>query len=534
MSDQTDRRSERARAEREQARALAARYGLEVMEEADPAALDPALIARIPVAWARAQGVMPIRFRGRVGVLIADPRRPDLLVEVSRLLEADAVPVVAPASVVAACIERGYARKEGASGALLADLRDSVGDLPAAEAGAEDLLQESAHTPITRLANAILLEAARARASDIHFEPAESRMRVRFRVDGVLFEQTTVPKAMEAALVSRLKVMGRMDISERRLPQDGMARAAVGDRKIDIRVSTIPVAEGERVVLRLLDRESSTIPLASLGMPEDVRAGWESLLDEARGLIICAGPTGSGKTTTLYASIRALDTARMNVLTIEDPIEYRIPEISQMQVKPKIGLTFAAGLRHLLRQDPDVVLVGETRDLETAEIAVRASLTGHLVLTTLHTNDAPGAVLRLTDMGVEPYLVASALRGVLAQRLVRLLCPACRAEGALIGDLPDGAAGPEAAALRARGRLPSAVGCPACREGYRGRVGLFELMTVRDELAEAIRRGHGDAARLKAQAERLGMRSLLRDGLAKVAAGETTLDELRRTVGQGL
>ncbi len=531
MNESADKRSERVRTERESARALAARYDLDFLPEVSPDCLDPALIAKIPVDWARAHGVIPVRHGGRIGVLTADPSRVGLLDDVARLLDADVFPVVAPPSVVTACIERCYSHKTGTSGALLDDLRDAAGELPPTEAGAEDLLQASAHAPITRLANAILLEAARARASDIHFEPYESRMRVRFRVDGVLFDQTTVPKSMEQALVSRLKVMGRMDISERRLPQDGMARAKVGDRKIDIRMSTIPVAEGERVVLRLLDRDSSLIPLSELGMPPDVQAGFDSMLGEAHGLLICSGPTGSGKTTTLYAALHKLDTARMNIMTIEDPIEYRIPEISQMQVKPKIDLTFATGLRHLLRQDPDVVLVGETRDLETAEIAVRASLTGHLVFTTLHTNDAPGSVLRLMDMGVEPFLVASALRGVLAQRLVRVLCPACKREAAADPRALAEAAGPEAEALRARRALPAPGGCSECRDGFKGRMGVFELMEIRGGLEAEIRSGGGDAARLRTLAEANGMRSLLRDGLTKVLEGRTTLDEVWRSVG---
>ncbi len=530
MSEHLDKKGGRHRAELEAAQELAARYGLDFLAEVPPESLDPLLVARIPVDWVRAHNLIPIRHAGGIAVLTADPARTGALDDVARLLDADVVPVVAPPSVIAACIERCYSRKIGTGSDLLADMREASGEGPATEAGAEDLLQTSAHAPITRLANTILLEATRARASDIHFEPYEANLRVRFRVDGVLFDQTTVPKSMEQALVSRLKVMGRMDIAERRLPQDGMARAKVGDRKIDIRVSTLPVAEGERVVLRLLDRDTSLIPLAELGMPPDVRSAFESLLTEATGLIICSGPTGSGKTTTLYAALRRLDTARMNIITIEDPIEYRVPEINQVQVKPKIGLTFATGLRHLLRQDPDVVLVGETRDLETAEIAVRASLTGHLVFTTLHTNDAPGSVLRLMDMGVEPYLVASALRGVLAQRLVRVLCPHCKTTTPGVS-LPAEVTGPEADLLRRNGALPAAAGCPQCRDGYRGRMGLYELMVVRGGLSEEIRRGAGDVNRLRAFAEREGMRTLMRDGLAKVAEGVTTLDEVWRSVG---
>ncbi len=531
MNEPSDRKSARQKAELDAAQAVAARFGLDFLPDVPPECLDPALVARIPVDWVRTHGVIPIRHGGGVAVLTADPGRSGVLDDVARLLDADVIPVVSTPSAIAACIERCYSRKAGTSGALLADLREAAGDGPATEAGAEDLLQSSAHAPITRLANAILLEAARARSSDIHFEPYESSLRVRFRVDGVLYDQTTVPKSMEQALVSRLKVMGRMDISERRLPQDGMARAKVGDRKIDIRVSTIPVAEGERVVLRLLDRDTSLIPLADLGMPEDVRARFEALLQEAHGLIVCSGPTGSGKTTTLYAALRKLDTGRMNIMTIEDPIEYRIPEISQMQVKPKIGLTFASGLRHLLRQDPDVVLVGETRDLETAEIAVRASLTGHLVFTTLHTNDAPGSVLRLMDMGIEPYLAASALRGVLAQRLVRNLCPQCKTE-APWDPRSLTAGGAEADALRKRERVPAAAGCPACRDGYKGRMGLFELMTLDGALADEVRRGAGDVNHLRAMAEAQGMRTLMRDGLSKVLEGRTTLDEVWRSVGR--
>jgi general secretion pathway protein E len=527
-----DKRSGRHRAELEAAQETAARYGLAMLGEVPPESLDSALVARLPVDWVRAHGVLPVRHDGRIAVLTADPGKAGVLDDLARLLDADVVPVVSPPSVIAACIERIYSRKAGSSGTLLADLREAAGEGPVTEAGAEDLLQGSEHAPITRLANAILLEAARARASDIHFEPYEANLRVRFRVDGVLYDQTMVPKSMELALVSRLKIMGRMDISERRLPQDGMARAKVGDRKIDIRVSTIPVAEGERVVLRLLDRDTSLIPLGDLGMPEEIRLHFEALLEESHGLIICSGPTGSGKTTTLYAALRKLDTSRRNIMTIEDPIEYRIPEISQMQVKPKIGLTFASGLRHLLRQDPDVVLVGETRDLETAEIAVRASLTGHLVFTTLHTNDAPGSVLRLMDMGVEPYLVSSALRGVLAQRLVRVLCPHCKRE-----EPPEGAAlvqpGPEADVLRGRPRLPVPTGCAACRDGYKGRMGLFELMTIDEALAGEIRAGGGDEKRLRTLAEAAGMRSLLLDGFSKVAAGMTSLDEVWRSVGRG-
>jgi general secretion pathway protein E len=348
-------------------------------------------------------------------------------------------------------------------------------------------------------------------------------------MDGVLYEQASPPKHLARPLVSRMKVMARLDIAERRLPQDGTARVRVGEREIDIRVSTIPVAEGERVVLRLLNRESSVLPLPALGMPGYVQKPFEALLHAANGLVIVCGPTGSGKTTTLYSAIRQLDTRGRNVLTIEDPVEYQLPDIGQMQVKPKIGLTFANGLRHILRQDPDVILVGETRDSETADIAVRAALTGHLVFTTLHTNDAASAIIRMMDMGVESYLLAAALRGALAQRLVRQLCPACKKpttvsaqERALLGEagkLLDGAT------IYGPGR------CSACLEGYHGRIGIFELLMMDEATQEIVRGGSGAAQRMHFRRGDVARRTMLDDGLDKVLGGRTSLAEVLYAMG---
>ncbi|MCG2660722.1 MAG: GspE/PulE family protein, partial [Kiritimatiellae bacterium] len=397
----------------------------------------------------------------------------------------------------------------------------------------DDLLQVAEHAPITQLINLILLEAIKASASDIHVEPFESRLRIRFRIDGMLYEQTSPPKHLEPALISRLKVMAHMDIAEKRLPQDGVARVRIGEREIDIRVSSIPVAEGERVVLRLLNRSTTVLPLVGLGLSTAMLEAIDRLLLEPNGIIIVSGPTGSGKTTTLYAALQQLNKSRSNILTIEDPIEYQLPDIGQIQVKPKIGLTFASGLRHILRQDPDTILVGEIRDLETAEIAVRASLTGHLVFTTLHTNDAPSAVVRMIDIGVEPYLLAACLRAVLAQRLIRRLCAVCRRPATLteaeIAVLP----GEKAARCTAR---PLAVwspqGCPACLEGYKGRTGLFELMIVNADMANAIRAEHPNSQSLRELAIRGGMTTLLDDGAEKLARGLTSFAELLRTIGR--
>jgi len=509
-------------------RALAERYGLELLTAVSAEMFDPGLIANVPVEWARANGMLPLRIGGETCVATADPLAVRQQEDLALLIGQELRPVLAPANVIAQSIERCYFHKEDSPGKFLEDLRAPGIEERRAPSRSDDLFQVAEKAPVTQFVNLILLDAVKRRASDIHFEPFESRLRVRYRVDGILYEQTAPPKHLEEGLVSRLKVMARMDIAEKRLPQDGMARVRVGEREIDIRVSTVPVAEGERVVLRLLDRDSALLPLGKLGMPEAMRGAFEGLLAQPNGMIVVSGPTGCGKTTTLYAALGMLDAARRNILTIEDPIEYQLPEIGQIQVKAKIGLTFSQGLRHILRQDPDVILVGETRDLETAEISVRASLTGHLVFTTLHTNDAPGAVLRLVDMGVEPYLLAACLRGVLAQRLVRRLCPACRRETRLAGE-PDAVLGPAGAKLVGR-PFWAAGGCPACMEGYRGRTGLFELMVVVPEIRAGLRGGLRGADGLRATAGQHGMTGLAEDGIEKVLNGVTSLPEVLNAV----
>lgn len=503
---------------------VAAAYGMPLVRDRSEVDLDPALVAGLPVEWARSRAVLPVRCQGRLRFLSAEPADVASFEYLALLLGEHAEPMLAPRGLISECIEACYySRSESAD-----DWIKTHGDAgPAAgsrERQSSDLLQATEQAPVTNLVNLVLLGALRQGASDVHIEPFDDRLRVRYRIDGVLFEQASPPKQVEDALVSRLKVMAHLDIAERRLPQDGTARVRVGEREIDVRVSTVPVAEGERVVLRLLDRESALLPLSRLGMGDGILGAYRRLLDRPNGIVVVSGPTGSGKTTTLYASLRELDSASRNIMTVEDPIEYQLRDIGQMQVKPKIGLTFSTGLRHILRQDPDVILVGETRDLETAEIAVRASLTGHLVFTTLHTNDAVSSVLRLVDMGVEPYLLASSLRGVLAQRLVRRICPTCSRLGAA-----DPAAlarlGAEAAPLcSARVRTP--VGCSACLDGYRGRTGLFELLVLNEPLAAEVRKGGAGVANLRALAIEGGMVPLVRDGVARVLDGLTSLEEL--------
>ena len=498
--------------------------GIRFLDQLPDSCLDPDLIALVPVEWARSHGMLPLRLDGEACVATADIDHVQPQEDLALLIGEDLTAVAAPHDVILQGIERCYFSRDNSPGDFLRDLEGGGDAVVPVVQGGNDLLAEAEKAPVTRLINLILLEAVKREASDIHFEPFESRLRVRYRIDGNLYEQASPPKHLEDALVSRLKVMGRMDIAERRLPQDGMARVHVGEREIDVRVSTVPVAEGERVVLRLLDQQATLLPLGSLGMSTTVLDGVAGLLAAPHGMIVVSGPTGAGKTTTLYAALGQLDSSRRNIMTIEEPIEYQLPDIGQIQVKPKIGLTFAQGLRHILRQDPDIVLVGETRDRETADIAVRASLTGHLVFTTLHTNDAPGTVSRLVDMGVEPYLLASCLRGAMAQRLVRRLCPHCRREcvatAEAVAELGDALA-----ALVTGKPLWEPVGCARCLEGYSGRMGVFELVQINAALRDAIRRGSSGLGELKQLAVAAGMRPLAADTVDRMLAGETSLEE---------
>jgi general secretion pathway protein E len=379
-------------------------------------------------------------------------------------------------------------------------------DLPAIE----DLLETSDDAPIIRMLNALLTQAARDGASDIHIEPYERHSCVRFRVDGTMREVVQPNRALHAALISRLKIMAELDIAERRMPQDGRISLRIGTRAVDVRVSTLPSAYGERAVLRLLDKSEGRLSLEALGMQGEVLQQFERLVTQPHGIVLVTGPTGSGKTTTLYAALARLDASQSNIMTVEDPIEYELSGIGQTQVNPKIDLDFAKALRAILRQDPDVIMIGEIRDFETAQIAIQASLTGHLVLATVHTNDATSTVARLIDMGVEPFLLSSSLLGVLAQRLVRKLCPVCK-----LGSDPSK-------------NSYHPVGCEACgRSGYKGRTGIYELLTVNDQVRALI---HGRAAesQLLAAGEAAGLSSMRADGERLVQLGITSREELLR------
>jgi general secretion pathway protein E len=469
----------------------------------------------LPYAFAKANTVL-LEDDGEHLVLWAGENTPtSALAEVTRLFDVARFEREA-ASTLGQRIASAYSGGEGSAAAVIGEVESGVDlsrmmqDLPAVE----DLLEAADDAPIIRMLNALLTQAAKDGASDIHIEPYERSSSVRFRVDGTLREVVQPNRALHAALISRLKIMAELDIAEKRLPQDGRISLRIGGRAIDVRVSTLPSAHGERAVLRLLDKTESKFTLESLGMNGDVLSSFQRLIHQPHGIVLVTGPTGSGKTTTLYASLQRIDTATTNVLTVEDPIEYELPGIGQTQVNPKIDLTFAKALRAILRQDPDVIMVGEIRDFETAQIAIQASLTGHLVLATVHTNDAISSVTRLIDMGVEPFLLSSSLLGSLAQRLVRKLCPHCKARGS------DGHWHP--------------VGCPRCGQtGYKGRTGVYELM-VADEKVRSLIHKRAPENKLFLVAEAAGLRPMGEDGQRLVDEGITSREEVLRVTGESV
>jgi len=449
-----------------------------------------------------------------------------LMDDFRRLFGREIAPILVPEEAILIELNRIFDMASASAEQMLEDLGDE-GALSREIEEVGDLLESQDEAPVIRLVNTLLGQALKERASDIHIEPFEQQVLVRFRVDGVLHTVVHPPKGVQAAMTSRIKVMAGMDIAEKRHPQDGRFRVRIAGREVDVRVSVLPTAFGERVVMRLLDRSAKLLTLKELGMSEAQLETMRQTVASPHGIVLVTGPTGSGKSTTLYAALMTVDRRNRNVLTIEDPIEYQLDHVGQMQVQNKIGVTFAAGLRSILRQDPDIVMIGEIRDLETAEIAIQASLTGHLVFSTLHTNDALSAIVRLRDMGVEPYLVASSLILVQAQRLVRKLCPHCR-KGRPLAEEDCRAldVGPEIFANT--GEIYEAVGCERClATGYLGRLGIYEMTSVSDAMRGAIHDGKGLQV-LRRLAQKEGMLGLRQDGARHVAAGLTTIDEVLR------
>ncbi len=466
----------------------------------------------VPYGFARTHQLLVAGASGdAIEVWIGDQTPMHALAELSRNLPYRLVPVRKADAELADAISKAYAQQEGSAASVVdevesdLDLSRLMQDIPKIE----DLLETEDDAPIIRMINALLTQASRDGASDIHIEPFEGYSIVRFRVDGTLRDVVRPRRELHAALISRIKILAQLDIAEKRLPQDGRIALRIGGRPLDVRVSTLPTGHGERAVLRLLDKEAGRLDLAKLGMSKETLGSFDKLAHQPHGIVLVTGPTGSGKTTTLYAAMGRLDASTTNILTVEDPIEYDLDGISQTQVNARIDMSFAKALRSILRQDPDVIMIGEIRDLETAQIAVQASLTGHLVLATLHTNDAASAVTRLIDMGIEPFLLSSSLLGVVAQRLVRKLCTQCRE--------PD----PLTKAWRP-------VGCIVCsKTGFQGRTGVYELLSVNDEIRAQVHRGAAEND-IRDAALRNGMFSMRDDGARWVETGVTSLDEVIR------
>jgi len=495
------------------------------------------LLKNIPVSFVKNNQIFPIKKNNSelIGA-IADEKGMLALSEASKALGLKPRALKTSAGVILDAINRFYGQMGSAEEVMDTITGEDLSSVATEFEAPKDLLELTEEAPIIRLLNALLLQAVKERASDIHIEPYEKELDVRLRVDGVLHMVLTPPKIIQDALISRIKIMSNLDIAEKRLPQDGRIRLLLGGRDIDIRVSVIPTSHGERAVLRLLDRKQGLLGLWEVGFSKEDGKKLEEYLHRPDGIILVTGPTGSGKTTTLYAALNRIHTEEKNIITVEDPIEYELKGIGQVHVNPKIGLTFASGLRSILRQDPDVIMVGEIRDLETAEIAMQASLTGHLVLSTLHTNDAPSALVRLIDMGIEPFLVASSLTTVLAQRLVRMICPHCKEAYEpseversyfLLPTHPspltgEGMGGGDSLLLY-RGR-----GCDKCKgRGYFGRTGIFELLVIDNEIRPMITE-RIDSQSIKSHAVSRGMKTLRQDGIEKVIKGITTLEEVLR------
>jgi type IV pilus assembly protein PilB len=500
--------------------------GWEYLPQA-PRSIDESVVSVIDGSMARMYGVVPIRADdSTVDVLARDPFNSQIVDDLTFALRRDVRLVVTDPENVDTLIAQLYGAEDESIENLLAELGGThlVSVATDEQLSAEDIEAMASEAPIVRFVNLVLSQAIRDKASDIHFEPFEGEFKIRYRIDGALYEMAPPPANLALPITSRIKVLSNLNIAERRVPQDGRIKLTVGGRPVDLRVSTLPTQFGESVVLRVLDRSVVQLDMENLGMPEDVFAAVQETIHRPNGIFVVTGPTGSGKTTTLYSCLRSVNTIGLKLLTAEDPVEYDIEGIMQVSVHTQVGLSFASALRSFLRQDPDVIMVGEIRDLETAQISIQAALTGHLVLSTLHTNDAPGAVTRLVDMGVEPFLIASALEAVLAQRLVRRICTDCRS-AYLPGDSLIEQLGLDPADLGDR-EFFYGKGCEVCHDtGYRGRMGIYEMMRMSDALRELVTR-RSPTLLIRQRALAHGMRTLRDDGLRAIFNGATTIEEV--------
>ena len=496
--------------------------------------IDSDVLKLVPAPIARKYEVIPVRKMGNsLALAMADPTNVFALDDISFMTNLQVLPLVASQTAIKKAIDRNYESKTEAISSVLSDMQTDLGNVEVVEDGEEGAkvdvfeLKESAdEAPVVKLVNMVLVDAIQKGASDIHFESYEKIFRIRFRMDGVLHEMLAPPKRLESAILSRLKIMSNLDIAERRMPQDGRIKLRYNTREIDFRVSTLPTIFGEKAVLRILDKEALKLDMTQLGFDEWSLEKFSAVIHQPYGMVLITGPTGSGKTTTLYSAIHTINSPDVNIMTAEDPVEYNLKGVNQVQINEGIGRTFSAALRSFLRQDPDVILVGETRDLETAQISIRAALTGHLVFSTLHTNDCPSTIARLLDMGIPPFLVASSLLLLLAQRLGRKVCRACREpydadEESLVpyGHVPSG---------KGKVQFYKGKGCATCNfTGMKGRVAIYEVMPISEELRDAILK-NASTAELRSMAQSQGMRSLRQAGLMKVLEGTTTVEEVLR------
>jgi general secretion pathway protein E len=505
---------------------IAQRFGLPFSQDLSEFPYVKEKIAPLPYSFAKSRLMLPLN--EEEGVLLVAMKEPfdlEAIEEIRCLTHRDVRTLIAPKLALEEAIEKCYHQKENEASEYIASLQ-AENPLSDSEEEGYDLLEKNEESPVIRMLNVMLAEAIQQGASDIHFEPMENGLGVRYRIDGVLQQRHAPPKEFQSQLVTRIKVMARLDIAEHRLPQDGRIKLNMGGRQIDFRVSTVPVVFGERIVLRILDKGNVLLGLNRIGMRPPMLSSFSKLINLSEGIVLVTGPTGSGKTTTLYSALSEINNSEMNIMTIEDPVEYKLQGMAQIGVNPKIQLTFATGLRHILRQDPDVIMIGEIRDKETAEIAIQASLTGHLVLSTLHTNDAPSALTRLVDMGIEPYLLTSSVVGILAQRLVRLICPFCRVSYTP-SDQELRELGVSRDALK-NNQLCKGQGCAHCfGSGFKGRHGIYELMPVTSAIKQQLLRSP-DALELQKVAFAAGMTHLRQEGAILAIEGVTATSEVLR------
>lgn len=513
--------------------ALSKQWNISLMNMIGEIDVDPSIIDKLPITFLRKYVMVPVKIQGdTMLVAVNDPTNQEPLFDISKIMAVkDIKRVLAPKQEILAAINRLVEMKEKSAKDIMEDMEEEEDEILKDLESIQDITVMETEAPIIRMVNRLMVQAFRERASDIHIEPYQSDVKVRYRVDGILHDVLTLPTRIHSAVVSRIKVMATLNIAEKRLPQDGRIGIKLGDHSVDLRISTVPTVNGERVVMRILDKSSVLLGLEELGYYADDLNTIEKLIKQEHGIILVTGPTGSGKTTSLYSMLSRINSPDKNILTIEDPIEYQLKGIGQIPVNTKVGLTFASGLRSIVRQDPDVILVGEIRDLETAEIAIQAALTGHLVFSTLHTNDASSAITRLIDMGIEPFLVTSSVNAIVAQRLVREICPSCKQEY-----FPEDESlleiGISKAMLDKDGYLFRGAGCKECIDtGYKGRTGIYEILTISDSIKSTILKT-SDSNVIKNMAIKEGLHTLREDGARKVEDGLTTIEEVLRVTQQ--